>query len=161
MTKTFLPKDYESPKQSSKYLKLEEWDTKIRIISDAITGWVDWYEKKPVRTKTKPETNVDDAKPAKHFRAFVIWNYNLECLQVVEFTQRSIQNQIMAYYEDEDFGDPKGYDLKINKSGKDLDTKYQIKALGKSEVVPEIMEEYLTAGIDLEQLFEGGDPFGK
>jgi flagellar capping protein FliD len=64
-------------------------------------------------------TNTSDIKEngkVKEFRAFVVWNYTDEKVQIMEITQNSIKNQIYKLANDEDFGDPKTYDLKINRS---------------------------------------------
>lgn len=155
----FLTDTYEQPKSSSNYLRFKEWDVKFRILSDAITWWLDWDNNKPIRTKEKPEQSVDASRPAKHFRAFVVWNYDEKKIQICEITQKVLQTAIMWLYKDEDFGDPKWYDLKITKTGKDLDTKYQVKALNKSEPSAEITQAYFDAWVRLDALFQWADPF--
>jgi hypothetical protein len=72
-------------------------------------------------------------------------------------TQSSIKKQLMSLIQDADFWDPREYDLKINKSGKDLETEYIVKALGKSAFFDtNIM---LNASIaDLNLLYTGGHP---
>lgn len=156
---SFLNEDYTPPAQSGNYLKFKDGTTKFRILSDAITWRLDRDDKKPIRMKEKPELSLDPARPAKHFRAFVVWNYDDKAIQICEITQRSIQQSIMTLYKDEDFGDPKWYDIKITKTGKDLETKYQLMGLNKSDPTPEIMELYFNAWVKLEKLFEWGDPF--
>jgi hypothetical protein len=46
----------------------------------------------------------------------VVWNYDEKKIQVCSITQASIKNQIIGYAKDEDFGDPREYDIKINKA---------------------------------------------
>ena len=54
--------------------------------------------------QTKPETSYDPTKPAKHFRACVIWNY-YKVITNWEITQWSIRDAITAYIK-WDRGDP-------------------------------------------------------
>ena len=161
MAWSFLPTDYESPKGNSNYLKLQDGDTKFRILSDAITGWIDRADKKPIRTKDKPEMSYDPTRPAKHFRAFTVWDFEAKAIKILEITQKAIQNGIMWYYQDPDFGDPKDYPIKITKTGKDLETKYQVKALWKEPLSPEITQARMDTPVNLEKLFDGADPFTK
>jgi hypothetical protein len=65
----------------------------------------------------------------------------------------------MGYYQDPDFGDPKQYAIKITRTGKDLETKYQVKALSKEPLAPEITQAYLDTPVDLDKLFTNDDPF--
>lgn len=96
----FLPTGYEQPKSNKgNYFKPTEQKAKIRIMSSAITGWLDWNDKTPVRTKEKPATSFNPEKPAKHFRAFVIWNYEKSELQIREVTQASIREQFNTFIQ--------------------------------------------------------------
>ena len=162
MTQTRLPEDY-SPAQSnwSNYTRLKDGDTKIRILTSPII-WFEYFtvDNKPKRSKAM-FTKTDDIKDwwkVKEFWAFVVWNYNEEKIQVMEIVQNTIKDQIFALAKDDDFWDPKLYDIKINRSGKDLETKYQVKALGKTEFTnKEAIEE--SKKINLEALFDWEDPF--
>lgn len=76
----------------------------------------------------------------------------------MSISQNSIKDQIFALAKDEDFGDPKGYDLKINKIGEKLETKYQVKALAQKPFEnKEAIEE--AKSVRLEALYDGEDPF--
>jgi len=156
----FLPSTYEKPVRNSKYFKAQEGDNKIRVLSSAITGWLDWENKKPIRTKEKPETSVDPKNPAKHFWAFVIWNYQENKLEIAEVTQAGIQDAIFSLHNSE-WGAPTDYDLIINRIGKDLDTKYTVMPTPKTETSPDILTAYQQAKINLEALYTGDDPFGE
>lgn len=73
-------------------------------------------------------------------------------------TQNSLKEKLYNLAKDPDFGDPKNYDLKITKTGKQLETKYDIMALGKSEFDnAEALEK--AKAIMLDALYEGEDPF--
>lgn len=95
----------------------------------------------------------DDGK-VKEFRAFVVRNYDDSQLQVMEITQATIKQQLFEYSKDEDYGDPKTYDIKINRTGKDLETKYQVKPLPPKEFVEKTVIDYAKT-IKLEALYDG------
>lgn len=160
-TNDFLPTGYEMPESTKwNYFKVSNEKQKIRILSSAIIGWVDWNDKKPVRTKTKPNTNFDDSRPAKHFRAFVIWNYNKEELQVWEVTQNTIREQLTTFINWE-WGNPKGYDIVVWKEGEKMETKYFLSTTPHwiKEVDLDIELKYKEANVDLNELYSGGNPF--
>lgn len=157
-----LPENYEPAKSTGgAYTKLQDGDTKIRILTSPII-WFEYFtlENKPKRSKTM-FTNTNDIKEnwkVKEFWAFVVWNYNSEAVQIMEITQNTIKDQIFALARDEDFWDPKGYDLKITRSWKDLETKYQVKPLAQKPFEnKEAIEE--AKKINLEALFDWEDPF--
>ncbi len=162
---SFLPSDYVAPTTSTgSYFKPTEAKTKIRIVSSPITGWIDWnksWEKpQPVRTKEK-KTALDPQKAPKHFWAMKVWNYEKEQLQIREVTQASVRDQILAYNNDADWGDPKEYDISVAKTGKDLETKYTVltTSSGKKALDENIVEKVKTTKCVLEALFSWEDPF--
>lgn len=167
---SFLPADYQPPESSSggRYMKLVKGENKVRILTDAIVGWVYWSsDGKPVRLKSRPaETPADvrrddSGKPEriKHFWAMVIWDYKDESIKVFEITQATIQSQISSLYEDEDWGHPRGYDLKIIRSGEGIETEYNVNP-GKSGLLPPAMVSvFEQSPINLMALYENSDPF--
>lgn len=151
---SFLPPNYEAPKASTNdYCKLKDWTTKIRILTSAVTGYQDWDDKTPVNTKDLRPALSKDRNP-KHFWAMMVWNYDLETVQCLTLTQKSIQDAIVALNSDEDRGDPLGYDLKITRSGKDLETKYTVTPSNKAPISEKIKLELEAVDYDLENLFE-------
>ena len=158
----FLPSNYKPPVGEGKYYKFEQGSNKFRILSDSIQGWEDWKEedgqRKPIRTKEKQAPISSDQKP-KHFWAFVVWDYSDEKIKIMELTQITIQSAILALYKSEDWGDPKNYDITITKTGEKMETKYNVIATPPKEVKKEIAEKYKNTKINLDKLFDGGDPF--
>ena len=88
----------------------------------------------------------------------MVYNYDEERIQVMEITQKSLKEQLLVLARDEDFGDPKEYDIKITRSGEKLDTTYNIIALGKAEFTNQKAIEEAQA-VNLEALYDGNDPF--
>ena len=169
-TTSFLPEGYELTKTFSggKYFKLQDWETaKIRVLTSSILGY-EYFRKnqdgssRPVRQKEPFEWIPADSKDwnsPKEFRAFWIYNYETNSIQVWEITRYDIKQDIMALYKDSDFWDPKGYDLKVSRTGKDYNnTKYTIMPLNKSPF--EDTEMLKQAGqLRLEALYDWEDPF--
>lgn len=158
----FLPNNYEIPKSNGRYTKFEEWETKIRIVSNSLVGWEYFnIDNKPVRQKTKFEKTPDIQawRKQKEFWAFVVWNYKTKQIEVCEITQVWIKNAIFELYKDEDYWDPKWYDLKIKRKWEWLDTEYQVIPAPKKELDDDIKTEIINNDVKLEKLLSWEDPF--
>lgn len=160
-TNSFLPETYEQPKTASNYLKLQDGENRFRILSSAIVGWIDWKDKKPMRftMNAKPEKPVDSQKPVKHFWAFVVLDYADMKIKIMEITQGGIQTAITALSKSADWGNPTRYDIKITKTGKSLETEYQVIPVPPKPLAPEIDVQYKAMTVNLNALFTNGDPF--
>ena len=168
---SFLPSNYKVP-TDSKYMKFQAGDNMFRVLSDAITGWEWWTSetidgkevRKPNRVMEEaaiPASEIDDEQLPKHFWAFVVWNYKDERVQILEITQKSIQMKIRALSQSKGWGDPKGYDIQVSRSGEKLATKYELMPIPPEKVDEEIMKKYKEMSINLPALFTGDDPFSK
>jgi hypothetical protein len=158
----FLPEGYEAPKSSANYMKFEKGDNKFRILSKPILGWLDWKDKKPLRFRMseKPDAPIDATKPIKHFWAMVVYNYRAQKVQILELTQSSIQTMIQDYSKSEDWGNPLEYDLNIVKKGEEKNTEYSVIASPPKPITDAIKSTYQSFGIiNMDALYEGGDPF--
>tara|TARA_R110000772_G_scaffold199489_1_gene310090 strand:- start:80 stop:577 length:498 start_codon:yes stop_codon:yes gene_type:complete len=162
---TFLPSDYEPPiSNGSNYLKLNKGENIVRFIGKPIVGHV-WWEKErgsdvPKRCRKFAEiNNPDPTNKAKHFWACCVWNYELKKIQIWEFTQRSIQEGVQNLIDDQDWGDPRNYDIKIIRSGESLETKYSVSPRLKSDIPEPAQFEFDIKDIKLEKLYTGDDPF--
>ena len=160
----FLPENYESPKTSNYYVKLQDGETRIRVLSTPIIGWEDWtLDKKPVRFKfeNKPIKSLNPLKPVKHFWAFIVFNYNEEEIQVMNITQATIRKKIEALCKDSDWGAPYHYDIKITKSGSEINTEYVVNPTPHKPIDGYIVEMFKDRPCFLEAIFENKDPFSK
>lgn len=157
----FLPQDYKAPKMSDNYMKLQDGDNRIRILSRPIIGWEDWRDKTPVRFKmeNKPLSPIDPAKGIKHFWAFIVWNHLEEKIQILEITQATVRYSLEALCKDVDWGSPYEYDIKINKQGEGKDSKYSVNPVPHKPVDPYILKQFKEKPIYLDALFDGADPF--
>lgn len=161
---TWLDPSYEKPASNSRYLKLQQGDNKIRILTKPITGWLDWQtkpdgSKTPVRTKDK-QPAINSGQLPRHFWAFAIWDYQEKNIKVMEITQATIQDAIFSLHSSEDWGNPTKYDLNIKKTGEKMETKYFVSPTPPRDLHPDIVEALAKETINLEALYENGDPFG-
>lgn len=155
-------------------MKLVEGKNRIRILSDAIDGYVYWLDEngnvvsrkekapkgsKPARARTLQDCasrNPGAQNEAKQFVACVVWNYAGEAMQILELTQATVIEAIQGYAYSSDWGDPTFYDIEIEKTGQGLDTEYTVRAMPPKPFTQDITG---LNKINLEALFDGGDPF--
>jgi hypothetical protein len=166
---TFLPDGYKSvPQSNGRYMKLQDGPNKIRILSSAIVGFEYWNTGgKPVRSKDRPQGIPSDIRyddkgqpeKIKHFWAFVVWDYREKAVKVLELTQIRIMNSIKALVDNQDWGDPKQFDLTITRSGEGLNTDYLVQPSPHKDLPLEIANASASESVRLEALYEGGDPF--
>lgn len=166
MTKPFLPEGYEVPKTGGgAYMKLKVGPNKFRILSETTTGYEFWTkENKPVRVReyptSVPDTIRSDSK-IKHFWAFVVWNYAEGAVQILELTQTTLQGPILDLLNSEDWGDPRGYDLTVNRKGEDLETEYTVQPSPQKPLSTLAQKQWESVKVNLDALFTGGNPFEK
>ena len=162
----FLPKDYERPTSEGGYMKFQKGENVFRILSSPILGWEAWHEttekKTPMRFRL--DNKPTDLRPykeqrIKHFWAMVVWNYNEKRVQILSITQATIIKDIEQHARDKDWGDPREYDLKVTRTGDNLETEYSIMAKPKVPVSSEIQKAFESSKINLEKLFSNQDPF--
>lgn len=156
----YISEDATSSNASS-YMKLEKGDNKIRLISKPIAGYVEWIDKKPVRTPItdgQPEA-TDEENPPRKFIAVAIIDQKDGNVKILEVTQQSVIKAIRALANNADWGNPFTYDLNINKSGEDLKTKYVVTPSPKKALSKEAIKKAGEKPCALEQLFQGEDPW--
>ena len=167
MENSFLPDNYVLQVKSD-YLKLKQGENTFRVLSSAIIGWEYWTQNnKPVRSKTPFQgipadirrDNNGNPQKIKHFWAFIVWNYDLNSIQIMEITQSTIQSNIKTLIDNKKWGLPQGYDITIVRDGESLDTSYSVVPSPHSEVDQSILDEYNSVSINLEALYTGNNPF--
>ena len=169
----FLPEGYKTPEIQSNYMEFEEGQNAIRILSSAIVGykwWVDVEEggRKPIRVRTADEvpTDVKNATnredKAKHFWAFTVFNYKTKSIQILELKQQTIMRAIEAFVKNAKWGDPKKYDIiieKVKTGAKDWDVEYNVIPEPPTPLDAGIVELAKQIPVDLNALYKGEDPF--
>ena len=169
---SFLPEDYKVPGSSNNYMKFEQGENLLRILSNPILGWEWWTsdtnnEGKEVRTphRVKEEEGVpmeavdEDGRGVKHFWAMVVWNYQAKKVQILEITQKGIQKAIRALEKSKGWGDPKNYDISITKTGEKLETEYSVMPVPPKALEKDIVRRFKETKVDLTALYKGDDPF--
>lgn len=161
----FIPDGVEIP-TGGRYTKLVSGETtKLRIVSETITeGNVGWTtEPKPIRwRKSEVMPTRVDWKPedkAKYFWAVTVYNYETKQIEIWEITQKSIMNALKSISIDEDYGHPNGYDVKVTREGKGLDTTYSLLPSPKKALSEDVQMALSACLPDIEKLFTGDDPF--
>lgn len=160
----FLPEGYEIPDATNGYMKFKQGENRFRVLSSAILGYEAWQDtengkRKPLRWRMGVSIPVSEGEDAKHFWAFIVWNYQERKIQILEITQKTIMNSIKTLTKDSDWGSPKDYDLVVIKEGEGMETEYQTQPKPKKEVEKDILKIYNGLTINLEALFDGKDPF--
>jgi len=164
------PSDYEVPKSDSQYMSFKTPGTyKFRILQAPIFGYTGW---KIIDGKNTPFRFPMDQKPKDtsafkegkltHFWAMPVFNLNTGKVEVLEVTQKSIQESIEVYARSE-WGSPLGYNLIVTREGTGRDdTKYTTMNTPISELSDEgkaAWEKTQAAGFDITELYRDGNPF--
>lgn len=169
MSDEFLPSGYEVPPTPNNYMKLEEGKNSFRVLSSAITGYIYFVDKKPVRVKSYDavpdavKQEKDSRLKAKHFWAFVVFNRKAKQVQIIEIKQRTVMNGITTLVNNPKWGNPKKYDIVVSKTktgATEKDVEYSVipePPIGAVE--PAILKLYQDMHVDLNALYEGKDPF--
>lgn len=166
----YLPKNYEIPQGKSNYYKLEKGSNKFRIVSKPILGYLYWNnDNKPIRMKEYPsdlplDIRVEEGQTPesniKHFWALTVIDRDDNGIKVFEITQKSIMRSLKALFDNEDWGDPSGYDITVTREGDKLLTKYEIHPSPPKPLTKEDERMVKDTPVELEQLYVSGDPFG-
>ncbi len=160
----FLPEGFEELKSPQSYWRMKEMfegENRLRILLRPICGWIDWEDNHPHRFKAelKPVKSFDDKKPIKPFWILYAWDYRREGLFILEITQNSILKTLTSLGHSKDWGDFREYDIEIHKSGSGKDTKYQVLPCPKKDVEEKIRKALKESPVNLQILFDGGDPW--
>lgn len=168
MDNGFLPEGYAVPKSGGQYMKFKDGANKFRILASPIMGWQYWtQENKAVRLRKAPVGQPLDLRQnddgsydrIKHFWAVPVWNYAESAVQILEITQATIQAGITDLVQSEDWGNPRGYDITINRKGEKLNTEYTVQPSPHKPLDEKISADFESKKLNLDALFEGGDPF--
>jgi len=160
---SFLPNDYKIP-TTSDYMKFAQGKNKFRIIGSAIIGNEYWTQtpegKRPVRKRVDENIPVGELgeEGLKHFWAFPVYNHNAGKIQILEVTQKGIMGSIKALIDDEDWGDPKQYDIVVTREGEGFDTMYSVMPSPQKPLSKEIQKQIDNTEIDMESFYDGGHP---
>lgn len=166
-----LPTTFKKPeKTKDDYTQLQDGENRLRVLTDFISGqkyWVGEGEtRKPVRVHDGDQIPVKDLgtdkwgnpERVRAFIAAVVWNYTTKRIEVFETDKISILSDIFDLETDVDWGDVSKYDIKIRKSGEGKETRYKVDPAPAKPLDITIKEAFKAKVIDLNKLFEGGEP---
>ena len=171
-----LPTDTRGEAAGSGYFKAEQGQTEMLIVGPVVTGYQYWTEDGVIRSaevfeeplegvrmrdKKDKDGNVTGKEPEKQqfYWAMPLYNFKTEMFEIAQFTQKGIREDLLAYQENKDWGDPTGnYTLTLDKSGEGFKTEYKLMANPandeKKAAIAKIMAKYNLAPIDIsEHLF--------
>lgn len=163
-----LPENVQIPKSSGQFMKFEEGNNKFRILSEVITGWEGWKDKKPFRHEgdvckiriDQVDINQYGNPALNYFWAMVVWNYQEKKIQVLSVTQKKVMEALYAYEKSEDWGDLKNYDVNVIRVNGDK-VSYTVQAIPPKPITAEIGKAYEESKADLKKLFDGEYPMGE
>lgn len=173
MTNNFLQDNYDKNESlnssAGKYMKFKIGSNKFRILTSPIVGW-EWWEndpedkgkRRPVRVRLDEKIDIsklEDPDSVKRFWAMAVYNYDDESVQILEITQKGIQNTLKGLARSKDWGTPLGYDVVVAREGEGLETKYEVIPSPPKELSEEVKKAFKEMPINLEALFENDDPF--
>ncbi len=96
----------------------------------------------------------------KHFWAMIVWNYETSRLEILEITQKGIQEAIRVLSTKKGWGSPVlTYDISIDKSGTGIETEYTVNPIPPAPSETVILDAIKNEEINLNALFYGADPF--
>lgn len=161
---SYFPEEFKtnSGDGAANYVKIKEGEYRFRILSPPIIGWLDWtLDRKPLRflynAKPKP-INAD--RPVRQFVTMIVWDYADQNIKIWEITQKKIMNALQELTNSSDWGAPFFYDIKIVRTGTELEnTTYAVIPVPPKPLHPMIEEEFAKKRCNLEALFEGKDPW--
>jgi hypothetical protein len=170
----FLPEGYETPEVPSKFMEFEDGLNTFRILSRAIVGY-EWWEahgeagRRPIRVRTAEEVpadirnTLDTRRKAKHFWAFTVYNFKAKAIQVLVVKQQTIMRAMESFGDNPKWGNPKNYNLIVEKTrtgSQARDVEYSVIPEPPTKLDAGIAELAKQVPVNLEALYEGGDPFG-
>lgn len=107
---SFISEDFASANNNAgSYFKpAKDKTSRVRILSEkGLEGYVLWTEdNKPVRwhwKDSKPEANYREGDKPRKFLAVAVWNYDDQCVQVWEITQKSVFDALHEITMSSDF----------------------------------------------------------
>jgi|TARA_B100000902_G_C27199031_1_gene858043 hypothetical protein len=127
------------------------------LLSEAQERWGKEYQ----RPLTKDGTG---SEPIKMASSVPVYNYEKQCVQVLEWNQSTITQALDEISQMEDYKDcMTEIDLVLKRTGQAKETRYSLNAVprkkGATASIELAWKETQEKGFDLSNLLDGGDPF--
>ena len=156
---------------TGRYLNCSKIDGEVRLrfMPGGLGGFESWtVENKPKRWEKKPaelpeniKCNDSGGKDCKRFIAGIVYDYSDSTFKCIVITQKTIIDLLVKYINDEDYGDPENYDVKIGRTGEKLLTQYTYSPAPPKPLSKEIDERWHVENkkIKLENLLTSEEVF--
>lgn len=173
-----LPKDTRGEAAGSGFFKAEQGQTEFLILDAVVTGYQAWMldgtcRKQPevfaepiegirLRDKKDKAGNVVGQEPEKQqfYWAMALYNFKTEQVEIAQFTQKGIRDELLALQNNAKWGDPTGkYTITLDKSGEGFKTEYKLMPNPNDEAstakIAEIMAAYKASPVDVRAVLFG------
>ena len=160
---------------------------RVAILSDepleyfTVWGESDEGQKKPFRFVSEPspsdiEAELGEFKQRMNYEgtelekpkfglSFFCFDYADEKVKVFEITQKTLMKELDGISQSEDYEDFAAWDMVFSRKGLKMNTEYKIlpgpRKKGFQEKIDAAWSEAEGKGYDLQQLLNGGSPFGE
>ena len=153
------------------YYRFGQGENKFRIVGSSdteppgfIQGMIGWGEdneggRKPFRWRMGEDAPRDFAEKPREFFAFLVWNYEEACVQILELTQAGLKSELITLAEDKEWGDPRKYDIAVIRNGEGIETSYVMTPKPHKKLDATAVAMIMATTVNLEALYDGGDPF--
>lgn len=138
-----LPTDTRGKAAGSSFTTLDQGQTKLLIVGEAVSGYQYWtndgvktqadvFDETPgIRMKKVKDKNtgVESEVPDKQqfFWAVPVYNFKSEAFEIYKITQKGVREDLAALQANDEWGDPVGkYTITITKTGQSFDTAYTV-----------------------------------
>ena len=137
---TQYQKKYTSGGGDNLFVRLQDGDKKkFRILSEAFYNLNEF-------------TNPDGEVTVSDRYAWVVWDYEEERCRIFN-VGKMIFNAVADLASDDDWGDPMTYDIKVERAGSGLETRYTVLPGAKSDPTDEMTEKSLE--VDITKIIKG------
>lgn len=114
------------------------------------------YSRRMNREGTAPEK-------VKFAIAVPVYNYETSSVQVMQLSQKSLQNDLDDISQMEDYADLLTWDFVMGKEGNGLETRYSLRPAprkkGSQGTIDSAWADALSGGFDISRILTGGNPF--
>jgi hypothetical protein len=169
---------FSEPIKFGDYLKIEEGDNLVRILTPAIIGiewWTEELDKESGKIKKRPNRLPLDLALSdcpvidwSYFNACYVWNYKAQKVQILSTTKRGIINGIKNLINKPKWGEITDYDINITKTLKTPNdpksAEYSVTPEPKTMLEDEVLTKWQQSSQCYEYLtllYQGLDPFEK
>lgn len=153
----FLGKNYSRPSSGGSFFQPEKGNTKVRILTPPVFGYVAWKRegdsKLPVHIRLDEKFDFKPEQSPKYFWGVLIWNFKENAIQLWVLSKATIISKLETLLENDEYGDPRGYNITVTRKGDGMDTEYDVVPSPKSELAEEIKKAMEETKLNPESIF--------